>query len=200
MAVDFSLSYCHPFLFLIYSTFVALLLLLHVTFTALYMVSISPLIPVKTVFKSLVSCSEFIIIFKQFYSHSSLAGGWDHSSLKLSAYIYIFVDLIHSRLGQLENQHGYAEMEVMGLNVTEFRHAIVADCCFSVENRRSLWQRLWNLWQHVVDRDSGRLRAGLYKPHGLASVLIIASTGSYFHLMLVGYLTYGVPHTKLALQ
>lgn len=32
------------------------------------------------------------------------------------------------------------------------------------------------------------------------SVLIIASTGSYFHLMLVSYLASDVPHTKLALQ
>lgn len=180
MAVDFSLSHCHPVLGLIFSTFVALLLLLRMTFTVLHMVPISPLIPVKTVSKSLFSCFKFIIVFKQFYSHSSLARGWDHSSLKLSACIYIFVDLIHSRLGQSENQHGYAEMEVMGLNVTEFRHVIVADCCFSVENRRLLWQRLWNLWQHVADRDNSRFRAGLYKPDGLASVLITASIGSYF--------------------
>lgn len=101
------------------STFVALLLLLQMTFTTHHMVSISPLIPVTTVFKGLASCSEFIIVFKQFYSHSSLARGWDHSSLKLSGYIYIFVDLIHSRLGQSENQHGCAAMEVMGLNVTK---------------------------------------------------------------------------------
>jgi len=33
----------------------------------------------------------------------------------------------------LENQHGCVEVEVMGLNVTEFRHAILADCCFAVE-------------------------------------------------------------------
>lgn len=106
---------------------------------------------------------------------------------------------MHNRLGQSEKQHRYAGMEVMGPNVTEFRHATVADCCFSVENRL-LRQRLWNLWQHVVARDSSRLRAGLCKSDGLVSVLIIASTGSYFHLMLVSYLASDVPHTKLALQ
>lgn len=122
------------------------------------------------------------------------------SFLKLNAYIYIFVYLIHSRLGQSENQHEYAGMEIIGLRVMEFRHAIVADCCFSVKNRRVLWHRLWNLWQHVVDKDSSRVRAGLYKPGGLASVLTTASTGSSFHLLLVCYLTYAVPHTKLAFQ
>lgn len=53
-------------------------------------------------------------------------------------HIFVFVDLICSRLGQLENQHGYAELELMGLNVAEFRHTVVADCYFSADSKITL--------------------------------------------------------------
>lgn len=127
MAIEFSLSHHHPLLGLIFTAFVGLLLVLRMTFIVLHMVSIGPLIPVKTVFKSLVSCSEFIIVLKQFYSHSSLHRGREHSSLELCACVYIFVDCIHSRLLQLEKKHGYAEKDVTSLNVRGFRHVLVAD-------------------------------------------------------------------------
>lgn len=63
-AMDFYLSHHSLSLFLIFSTSVALLLLLRMTFTAFHVVSISLPISVNTVFKSLFSCSQFIIVFK----------------------------------------------------------------------------------------------------------------------------------------
>lgn len=100
IAIDLSRSHCHLFLGLIVSAFVVFLLSLHMAFTVLHMMFISLLVPVKTVFKA----SDFITIFKQFYSQSSLAKERDHPFLKLNAGIYIFVYLIHSRTVDLASQ------------------------------------------------------------------------------------------------
>jgi len=42
----------------------------------------------------------------------------------------------------MENQNGYAAKKLVGPNVTEFRQAVVADCCFSVSSKRSFCQTL----------------------------------------------------------